>query len=289
MKITQALLDRYGAPPLIEKQILKYFSEGAPVEKIIYFFKEKKEFLDIAHWIYNNLPISTQEKQEIDELLEIKNSSHYYNCFNITNSTNIISSKNIKNSRNILWSENLADSKLCVRTYEGEKLAGVYNSQFCNNSNHLLDCQTCTDSTNLISSTMCIKSQHLYHCHNVIRGSHLVNCDRTKDSHFSSWCNKLTFSFFCSRTQGDYLLFNEHYDSELYEIILKQYQNLVRPLCFCEWPVENELFSIPDYTANYSKYYFSQQDRFWEWVRTLPNYNPKIMYEITCLPIFLDK
>ena len=32
---------------------------------------------------------------------------------------------------------------------------------------------------------------------------------------------------------------------------------------------------------NFSKFYENLQDDFWQWVKTLPNYNPEVLYSIT--------
>lgn len=286
MKINSQLVSLFN--PQFGAFLAKYYPNGGDLLKILQNVKKKDEQLSYAFSVLNFLDLSEQDRRELQELLQIHNSIHLYNSFNIENSINITYSKNVSNSSFIFFSENVTNCDNCSTINNCSDSSFLYMSDFCEESNYLIESKSCKKSSNIIKSVMILDSIDLCNCNNIIRGGQLVNCDRTKDTYFSSWCNKLNFSFFCSRVQGDYLLFNEPFDQDLYEMILAQYKTLVKPLTFVSrWPEEGEISGVPNYTLNFKKYYLTQTDKFWEWVETLPNYNPKILYEITCLPRFL--
>lgn len=283
MQISQELLKRYQAPPLISSVLKKRFGTSAKVEDLIEFLEPTE-----INWLLIYLPLSEEEVSKILSRLQIEDSSIIYNSFDIKDSQNIVDSAHIKNSNYIISCDTVVDSTLCVNSKNCEKSSFLYNSEFCTSTNYSVESKSCDNSSNLIKSIMCLRSNDLFNCNNVVDSAQLVNCDKVRNSYFSVWCSKLHFSFFCSKVQGEYLLFNESFDKELYDMIHKQYLSLVEPLEFVKkWPTTIDPFEIPTYTFNYKKYYSKQTNRFWDWVKTLPNYNPKILYEITCLPRFL--
>ena len=85
MQISQELLKRYQAPPLISGVLKKRFGTSAKVEDLIEFLEPTE-----INWLLIYLPLSEEEVAKILSRLQIEDSSIIYNSFDIKDSQNTL-------------------------------------------------------------------------------------------------------------------------------------------------------------------------------------------------------
>jgi hypothetical protein len=56
-----------------------------------------------------------------------------------------------------------------------------------------------------------------------------------------------------------------------------------------EWPEDSAKIENPKINTNFREWYLYIMSEFWQWARTLPNYDPMLLYRITFDPIFLNE
>jgi hypothetical protein len=100
-------------------------------------------------------------------------------------------------------------------------------------------------------------------------------------------CVNLKNCLFCHKVQnGEYLLFNKPIDAEDYENVLQQLDRMVNNfeselVKESEWPSNTIPIDTPRIQHNILEQYQGLPTSFWRWVKTLPNYDPAVLYAIT--------
>jgi hypothetical protein len=76
----------------------------------------------------------------------------------------------------------------------------------------------------------------------------------------------------------------------MYELFEKQYfKYMTTQLAFvAEWPENLAVGTYVAPTRKFDDWYHSIDTKFWKWVRTLPGFDPMILYNITMLPEILE-
>ena len=146
------------------------------------------------------------------------------------------------------------------------------------------------ESINICNSTMIVRSKNVVDSVNIFDSSEIIKCNQVLNSYFCQNCKEIKNCMFCENLEGaEYYIFNKPVDKKYFEFFEKQYlKYLTEPLDFVrDWP-ENLLAAIRvTPTRKFDDWYHPISKKFWKWARTLPNFDPMILYNITMLPEFL--
>lgn len=248
---------------------------------------------NLLHWCRDNFTLTKEEEEKFYfKPLNIINSNHIERSQNVLDSNYIVRCENVECSSNIFSSNNIRNSQNIVSCDEIENSKSVFNSSFVYDSQKIIDSVNVNNSTNIISSKYIIKSANIYQSSSVSRSGEIYKGNALKDCYFCRECSNLKNAFFCvGITDQENVLFNKPIDADELQIIKKQYNSIMKELlCYVkEWPEEIFTFTIPTVDLNFLNHYSTIKDKFWKWVKTLPNYSDEFMFYLTSLPEFLTK
>ena len=289
MYLTREILDKHNACG----QGVTWFNENYPNgAELIELINNPKTRTHLLHWGFSHLNTSEEEKQAYYNRLKIIdcNTDTIYKCHNITHSDYVVDSYNIEDSSYIFSSSrveesnNVSNSKIVVQS------GCVYNSSFVTNSNRVLGSINVTDSWNVVNSEYVVGSKSVING-NMITDSYFVGglaqgrCMDVTDSAFIFECKNIKNCLFCTNIEDkEYQLFNKPISERHYKIVMKQLLDLLEnedAILALEWPCCQIPLDTPRVNRNLAKQYEHLPEEFWEWVESLPNYDPWILYSIT--------
>lgn len=277
MILTIDKLKEVGADQFIIDKFYDFDLEGG--RPLIDIIKDKKMSKQLLHWIFLHLSIDENELKEYENILNIYNSSGYYMSENLSNSiqvscsSNIESSSCIENSSRIRTSVEVKDSN----DIESSKL--VANSSFCFSSECVLESKNVNDSRYIYNSNFVINSNSIVDSSFITNSSCIVNSTQIEESGAVDSCSHLKNCLFCHNIhEKEFYIFNKEISKSSFNLIQKQYNH------FMQLPLN--IFSncnFPNIKYNYNpfKFYEELPKNFWEWVKTLPNYDPLVLFSIT--------
>jgi hypothetical protein len=129
-----------------------------------------------------------------------------------------------------------------------------------------------------------MRSEQCFDCSEIIQSKNLENC------YFCNKCLNSKFLMFCNEiSDAEYHIFNKPVTKRQFELFARQYKDFMKEeLTFVSsWPNETLIEIMPELLVNFSQWYSSIPSKFWKWARTLPNYDPMLLYTITMNPSFL--
>ncbi len=289
MYLTREILDKYNACETGVNWFNENYPNGAELIDIINNPKTKKEFL---HWGFSHFVSSEEEKQAYYTRLKIINCNidTIYKSHNITNSSFVIDSNNVEDSEYVFSSSRIDSSNNISSSKIVTGGSCVYNSSFVTDSSRVLGSVNVTDSNNILNSEYVVGSGSVINS-NMVTDSYFVSgvvqgrsMDIT-DSAFVFECKNIDSCLFCSKLEGkSYQLFNKPISEKHYKLIFKQLLTLLDGQfanLALEWPTEQIPLDTPRVNRNLAKQYEHLPEEFWEWVESLPNYDPWILYSIT--------
>lgn len=267
----------------------RFYPDGFKMSELVL---EKHIPKDFVHWARQHLPCSEITKERYLQRMNIENSTDYCYSSNLQNSQYIWYSENVSDSRHIMNSENVVASQNVSDSEDVESSENIFASSFVSNSAKVFNGNNVTNSHNVVDSRAIIDSKNVVDSADVLSSSEVVGGLELTDCHFCLDCSKLQHCLFCQgQTSGEYLIFNTPVAKERFEIFAKQYSRLFQKckMEFCEtWPPDELLRPAKPRKHGFHAEYYSELDEdFWRWVKTLPGYDPKIIYGITLLPEFL--
>lgn len=287
MHITADLLRDYNACKEGISFIEQNYPKGADMIDIIQDKNVAREFL---HWGRKYLTHSEEELEAYCQACEIVNSTNYWNSSNISNSDIVIGSQNIKNSCRIFDSLDVFSSNDIVESIDIKNSKQIFVSQFIESSQRILNCKNISNSTNIYNSQIVHDSQNIYESIDIWFSSEIIKSEQITNCHFCVECQNISNCMFCyGLKDAEYYLFNKPVDKFKYELFKKQYLSLFQgELCFVEdWPTSLLKNIVPFTLKRFDKWYRFVPDKFWNWCKTLPNYDDMIMYQMTMLSKFL--
>ena len=243
--------------------------------------EEEKQF----YW--NKLKINCEDKTRIFESVDIKNSNWVSESFQIVNSEYVFNSSEIASSQNILGCKNIQNS------------SHIFESEFIYDSKKIFLCKNVTNSHNITSSNYVINSHSINNATSVTGSTFVTSISKNKNSqiknsHFISDCQNIKYCLFCREiSDAEFMIFNKKIDQLDYENILKQLDNILKDwemelVVNNQWPENTIPITPPIIQRNIIKQYANLPDTFWRWIKTLPYYDPQVIYSITYNPKAFD-
>ncbi len=256
----------------------------------IKFFEEKYpqgiEFLDLKlddfftierfHLFYRYLDLNAEEKKHYRKICEIDDSST-----NFWDSTKIVKSESVVRSSSVTDSKFISDSRDIFKSYK------VYNSTSILKSHEILSSGKISNSSKIINSSDIDDSFNIQNCNHVGWSRNLLNSNYVEDSGYvynsnningvycSGFLNNCNYCLFCSGlSDKSYYIFNKQVGQNLYE---KYREDLLERLSIetSDIIVVNDFTALEQHTSisnRLDNIFNGLSDDFFEWVKTLPNY-----------------
>lgn len=284
MFITVDILQKHGAEEEDVALFEAFFPKGLIGSE---FLLDPRTPLEFIHWAYKWLDFDKNEKEIYNLRVAVKNSQGVDESDHITNSELISHSSRVDNSHNIYDSEDIASCEYIVKSKFVDSSDNVYSSDFVDNCYKILGSKNATNSNQVVDSSYVVNCHGIFECENVVdchtiwRGKNLTDCG------FCFGCQDISNALFCTQqNEGEYLLFNKKIDKTRFDMIYKQYKRYAAAWCTMAegWPVDG---GYPKKTYDYRKHIKNIPDSFYSWVKTLPGYDPMVMYSLTFNPQFL--
>ena len=270
------------------KYFLKNFPNGAEIMDVL---NDKNIPTQVVHWGMENLPLSKEEINRANEVLNNVDSSDFYCCSNLKNCSYITNSDFITSSRFVHGSKYVDNSSTVVDSNDVNNSSLVFKSEFVNDSNKVNVSTSIRNSTNINDSSSIIDSRNICESTDILGSGELFRCNNLTDSYFCSNSRDLNNCLFCYDIVGaDYYIFNKKVDERRYKAYLEEYKNLMKDIFFDyveEWYEDPIVKVLLKQNIRWDKHYIPITDRFWKWAKTLPNYDTKILYSITLNSEFL--
>ena len=297
MFLTLEILEKYDACESGKKWFEHYFPDGGELIDII---NHKFVTPDILHWGYTNLTTTSEEQEAYWRKLNVDCERRWsiYESDNITNGSFVSRSSRVKLGAYVFGSKDVTDSTNVLSSSNVERSSKIFNSEFVYDSHKVSHGKNITESVNVVNSDYVVRSSSVMNAA-VVTNSHFVNSLTTgttkqiKNSMFIADCENMKNCLFCANTKnGEYLLFNQSIDTDQFDMITKQLTSILggwqaELVCDHAWPGETIPLDSPQIQRNVLRQYKNLPETFWRWVKTLPYYNPSILYALTFQPHML--
>ena len=293
MFLTLEILEQYEACDEGKEWFAKFFPNGGELIDII---NHKFVTPEILHWGYAHLITNDEEQDAYRKKLHINVEKPWsvYESDNITNSIYVSRSSRVTDSAFVFSSQDIIQSNNISFCSNVEHSNQIFGSEFVYDSIEVCHSNNVNQSVNIINSDYVIRSSSIMNSA-VVTNSHYVHSLVTghtrqiKDSAFIADCDNLKNCLFCCLVDNnEYLLFNKPIDPDQFDMIMKQMKSLLggwRPeFVKGEWPKETIPLDSPQIQRNVIKQFAGLPEQFWRWVKTLPEYDPSILYYITLQP-----
>lgn len=295
MFVTLEILKQRNACPAGIKWFERHFPEGGELVDIM---QHPKIDLATLYWGYAHLAGTEEEKQMYFKRLNIDCGSFnetIYQSNNIQDSQYITNSQSVNNSKFVFYGDEVENSSNILQSKNIEDSECIYGSEFVFKSRNIFQSKNVTNGLCIVNSDYVFNSDHIINAAAVKYSAYVGDlvADSTKridHSYFITRGVDLDHCLFCSNLQDKkYHLFNKEITPEEYDIFVKQISSVLRGwepelVVDNEWPKETVPLDNPRVQRNIIKQYNNLPDKFWRWVKTLPGYDPAIMYAITFNP-----
>ena len=284
MFITVDILQKRGACQEYLDFFQKHFPDGV---EMLHMIEKGHMPYHALHWGYKWLDPNEEEVAAYWKRVCVENSQGVDESDHITNSELISHSSRVDNSHNIYDSEDITSCEYIVKSKFVDSSDNVYSSDFVDNCYKILGSKNITNSNQVVDSSYVVNCHGIFECENVVdchtiwRSKNLTNCGFCFD------CQDISNALFCTQQkEGEYLLFNKKIDKTRFDMIYKQYKRYASIwLNLAEnWPIND---GYPKKLYDYRKHIKDIPDSFYSWVKTLPGYDPMVMYSLTFNPQFL--
>lgn len=257
--------------------VQRFYPNGVELSEIIQNKYIPKEFL---HWGFSHLDATDEEIQLYEKVLGIINTNGYFESEKVSDSQQVRFSSEIENSKNIYRSKKVKNSCSIYSSNNIEDSSNINTSAFCSNSKVIFNSTNVTDSNMVIDSNCIIRANSVIKSSFITESTCIINSSNTENCNFLMSCNNMRNSLFCLNLDGkEYYIFNQPISKVMYENINFQFNKITSlPLKMMFIDKEN---LIPKPIYNFSKFFEDLPSDFWQWIKTLPNYNPEILYSIT--------
>ena len=284
--ITKEFLENFLPCDVGFDEFEKLYPEGAYMIDII---KDKRTPIHLLQWGYEHLEITPAERAAYYERVKINNSYPVYLSYSVDNSQFVSYSNSVKNCFGVQHSKLINDSSYIVQSAAVTGSKSVKFSKDISNSSNIYNSQHVADSNYIVESATILESNSVYKSKDIISSSFVEFSENVEYSAFTTFCKNSKALLFCNNLDNAELcLFNK-------PISYTQYREIL--LTIREKWINNNLHLIDEdlcctngiwsggIVQTDLKSHFIFPDAFYDWVATLPNYDPFILYNI----IYLDK
>lgn len=214
------------------------------------------------------------------------------NSTDVRESDVVVNSNKISCSRNVFSSNNVTDSEEVVGGKSVKSSKQIFHSSFVEKSEKIVASSNVTDSTNVVNSVSIANCTNIWRGAQCFDSSEITGGRNLENCFFCLECADSKNLLFCRGLTGvEYHIFNKPVSKRQFDLFCNQYKELMHYLFIFaeEWPEDSAKSEAPALNARFTRWYESIDEEFWQWARTLPNYDPMVLYTITFNPNFLNE
>ena len=285
MYITIDLLQKRGACQQGLDFFAKYYPDGVEMLQII----EKGHLPDsFYHWGYQYLDPNKEEVAAYWKKMDVKDSQGVHESTHISGSEIVTGSTDVTNSSEVYDSKHVEQSNYVVNSEFVQHSSNVCNSCFVHGSEDVILSKNVENSGHIFDSVYVVKSFGVYESSNILNSTAVWKSENLTSCGFCFGCHNLKSALFCEGlSDGEYMVFNKPIDQERFNIVKRQFDYFAPKISFVtEW--KHKFGETPKVNHDYRKHLANIPASFWEWVKTLPGYEPSIIYSLTFDPQFLN-
>lgn len=297
MFITLEVLQKYNACKSGIEWMKKHYPDGVDLIELSY---NPEVTTDILHWGFENLPTTEEEKARYWKLFKVDcgDNSTIYKCERVKNSSFVTESHDVDNSHYVFKSGRVKNSKNVQSSNRVENSDRVYNSTFVYNSTKVWQGKNVNHSSNVLWGTYVVNSHSVLSADNVqdsfvVLGGYLGATKNIKDSAFIANCSNLKHCLFCADLNNEeYYIFNQKVDENIFKMVEQQLNDFIEnfePTLGDKWSEFTIPLEEPRVRFKFETRFAGLDNEFWDWVATLPGYDPKILFKITQDNRLIDK
>ena len=284
MFITVDILQKRGACQEYIDYFQKHYPNGI---EMLYMIEKGHMPYHALHWGYKWLDPNKDEVAAYWKRVAVVNSEGVDESDHITNSKLVSFSSSVMDSTEIHRSKNINASNYIIDSEDIENSQCVGNSSFIYDSRQVLNSSNITHSEEVVESTYVVNSDGVFCSSNILEGTAIIKSHNLTNCGYCADCANLNNALFCQNIKdSQYMLFNKLIDKTRFEVIYKQFKKFSPHIQLTE-PWVKKHNQTPRVNYNYKKHHAGISIVFWRWVRTLPNFDPMVMYSITFDPQFL--
>lgn len=243
-------------------------------------------------WGYETFITSQEEKEAFYKRMniDVENKTSIYYSRDVVNSFYISYSTDVIDSSYINTSNSITNSKAVIKSDTVDNSFSISNSQFVFDSKKVMFGNNISNSQNIYNCNY-VENSHSVVNANFVTNSTFINgisrnaTNKVQDCHFISDCEDIKNCLFCTGLKNaEFCLFNKKISESVYNNIVRQLKTILKEaqlLLSKEWPEESFQNAKPNMIENISERFSLLPEKFWRWVRTLPGYEPNIIYQIT--------
>ena len=289
MYLTYDKLENFGA----REELLSFFKKNYPNgANLIDIISNKDLPNQDLYWLQSGYTFSSEMNEIVRRKLNITNSkySSIYRSSDIDNSLYIIDSEKVKDSEYIFQSSKIMKCNNVEDSKQVSLSSCVCNSYFVDNSERVLGSNNVTNSNDVYYSNFVLDSKSIVNSHTVSNSSYVSafaknGSKNITDSYFIMNCSNLKNCLFCEGIKDkEYYLFNKPFPEKLYGLLVKQMKEVLGDYTMnlsSNWIKGTIPFNTPTINTDFRTRYNNLPKEFWDWVITLPNYDQKVLYNIT--------
>ena len=261
------------------------FGVGAELIDIIKSDKVSDEFVQ---QLVLNFSLTDEDRYAYQNRMHIIDSTWVHMSKDVKESSCITYSNKVSCSHAIRHSNAVMNSSGVNDSSNVRNSQGIFRSNFVTNSSDVYESNNVTNSNNIVKSVYVIGSESIKDSQTVIDSRHIRFCNNVTNARSCMWCNNIKNAIFCTNVkEGEYLLFNKPISQQQFEIIKEQYDSFIdERLTFSfEWPhddlLDQDIFVEDPAMIHNLRDHYKYISINLDWIKTLPNYDPLIMYELT--------
>ena len=279
MFVTLDILQKRGA----HKEYLDFFAKHYPdgVELLHLIEKEHIPEHDL-HWCYQWLDPNQEEIDAYWKKVKVVDSEGVHESYDVARSTLVSKSRSVNDSEQIYSSEQISKSDHIVNSNFVNNSHHIATSEFVDESSYILGSKNVNNSSQVLDSVYTVLSHGIYESENIVNCHSIWKSENLTDCYFCFGCHNVNNALFCEDiSDGEYYLFNKKIDKARFDMICAQYKRYATPFITLmdEWPQSMDQHPAKYY--DYRKHTENVPDKFYAWVKTLPGYDPAIMYSVT--------
>lgn len=279
MYITLDILTKHGVGEDIYEYFTNKYPDGVEAMSVI---KNSETPNRVLHWIYEWLDISKEEIEVYWQRVNVVDSEGVCKSNNVTRSALVVGSNEVSGSRHVYDSEQITDSHKVVSSQFINSSEYIVNSEFIDESHHIFGSKNVNGCSQVVDSVYIMLAHGVFESSNIVNAHSIWKSENLTDCYFCFNCHNVFNALFCEGiSNGEYYLFNKKIDKARFDMILRQYKLYSTPFItlMSEWP--EGFGQSPTKYYDYRKHTEKITDKFYAWVKTLPGYDPAIMYSIT--------
>lgn len=284
MFITTEILYERGACQEYLDFFGKHFPNGVEMK---YAIERAHLPYHALHWGYENLDPNEEEvraywdKVCVVDSQGVHESDHITGSYLVSESSNVTNSQDVYNSKDIVNSSDIAHCE----SVEGSEI--IANSSFVDSSSYVLNSQNVVGSTKVVESNYVMNSYGVTDSDNVVESQGVWRSKNLTKCGFCADCSDLSNALFCTQVSGEYMLFNKKVDQLRFEMTYKQFRKYLTDFLVFTNNWDTTMGKLPTKLTDWRKHFDNVPASFWTWTKTLPGYDPFVLYQITYNSQFL--